>query len=534
MTVTIRATTAPTAVTNTTFSVNKPTGTLAGDLMLLMVYAANGSIPVPTLPAGWQQVREGGVSDGDGVVVFYKVAGVSEGSSYTLTTTASQSLGLGMISLYGDTPLTIDTAAYQVNSSSTNRTWPSVTASAAGLAVLVGALDQALTSTPPGSATEQWDVTISANKAYLMTAAVAAAGATGTYTATGSAGASDCITIVVVEAAATTYPTPDLRSWSTTSPVSSASSFDTTIPADVEAGDLLILHAALDADRTVTDPSGWTLLQSIAASGGIRVWWRIAEAGDAGDTVTVSFTGGTTTIGSAIAAFVSRGGKTLVVGASAQAVSAGATSVTFPSVAPTRANALLIALAGSPDTTGTEPAAPNDFLERYDFGGTGVRLVMYSEMLTAAGATGTRTANWTSASHVGNVVSLSIEEVSEGILYNGTDLRQWLKTWSLEATVGAADTTVLNSEAKEQVALLCSWVFNCTGIWTVGLDDVFGAAVVSSQHANNSLFVEIDQAVTYESATAYVAQYKPQATIDNVWVFAASIGISGAPTRGVL
>lgn len=535
MTITLRAKTDPTSVTNTTFSVDKPSGTLEGDFMLLVVHASNTSISVPTLPAGWQQVRNGVMTGVLGPLIFYKVAGASEPSSYTLTTTASQTLALGMLSFYGASPIAIDTATSQANGSATNRTFPGVTASAAGLLVGFAGLGLNFASTPPGGATEHWDTTIGSRRVYCLSATVSAAGATGDVVATSTnATTSLCVSVMLIESSATTYATPDLRSWSLTTPSSVGSSQTVTIPADAEEGDLLILHAAFDANRTVTTPSGWTALQTIAADGGIWTWWRLAEAGDAGDTVTVSFSGGTTTVGLAIVAVVSRSGKTLTIGASAQTTSSSASSVTLPTVTSTRDNALLLGLVSSPDTTGVDITANSDYLERYDFGSTGVRLLMFTEMLGAAGATGTRSAPWTSGSHVGYCVSLTIEEVSEGILYNGNDLRSYLRSWTLEASVGGAKTTNLLSDAEEQLALLAAWVFSGEGLWSVALDDIFGAAVASSQTATNSLFVEIDQAVAYESDTCFVAQYRTEATIDDVLIFQMRIGISGAPTRSVL
>lgn len=534
MTITLRAKTDPTSVTDTSFSVNKPSGTLEGDLMLMAIYASNTALSVPVLPDGWQQVQEGAITGLVGPLAFYKVAGASEPSSYTLTTASSQTLAIGVLSFYGASPIAVDTAAYQANSSSTNRTMPSVTASAAGLYVGLAGLALNLASSPPGGSTEQWDVASGTRRVYCLSAATSGAGATGSYAATGTAVASLCVGVHLIEASATTYPTPDLRAYAVTNPSSVGSSQTITVPSTVVDGDLLILHAAFDASRTVTTPSGWTLVQNIDAAGGIWVWSKEAESGDAGATVTVSFSGGTTTVGMALLAIVSRSGKALTVGASSQATSSSASSVTLPTVTSTRDNALLLGLVSSPDTTGVTYLADSDYLKRDDFGSTGVRLLIFTELLGAAGATGTRAIAWTSGSHVGNCVSLTIEEVSEGILYNGNDLRSYLRSWTLEASVGVAKTNNLLSDAEEQLALLAAWVFSGEGFWSVALDDIFGAAVASSQTATNSLFVEIDQAVAYESNTCFVAQYKTEATIDDALVFQMRIGISGAPTRSVL
>ncbi|WP_185995116.1 PKD domain-containing protein [Nocardioides campestrisoli] len=61
------------------------------------------------------------------------------------------------------------------------------------------------------------------------------------------------------------------------------------LPAQVAPGDVMVLTLALNSDVAITDPEGWTPLESVAA-GGVsgRSWWRRAEAGDAGSNVRVS------------------------------------------------------------------------------------------------------------------------------------------------------------------------------------------------------------------------------------------------------
>lgn len=65
-----------------TLVIDKPTGTAENDLMIAMTCNASGTY---TAPAGWTEVFDS-TSRG----VFYKVAGASEGSSYTFTNSSSQ------------------------------------------------------------------------------------------------------------------------------------------------------------------------------------------------------------------------------------------------------------------------------------------------------------------------------------------------------------------------------------------------------------------------------------------------------------
>jgi len=67
-----------------------------------------------------------------------------------------------------------------------------------------------------------------------------------------------------------------------------AVSHTVTVPAAVQAGDGLLLFFAENTTATITDPAGWTLLDTVVANGTTtRVWRKVAGAGDAGSNVTV-------------------------------------------------------------------------------------------------------------------------------------------------------------------------------------------------------------------------------------------------------
>ncbi len=532
MAISVRAITAPVSDSSSPYATAKPTGTLQGDLMIASVVVTS-EVPEQILPpAGWYAVRGGGINGEDNISTWYKVAGASEPSSYDFTGVASATAGIGMISLYGSGPLHIDDVAAQVNASG-DRVCPSVDFSAAGLMVCFVACRSSLGATPPGGATEHWDATISGNRSGCYTAAVGAAGASGTLTATGSTAVSKCVSVAVVEAA-TTYEGVRLRSHATAGP-SSGSSIAVTMPSDIVAGDVLVAHLTLLLDRTVTTPSGWTLQANLATTGAMRVYTKVAESGDAGGTLTISFSGGSTTVSLAVSAWWSPEGYTLQVGQVAMASASAAASITFPSVTSTADGAALVMLASRAATIQYQLVNEIDMWKHYDFGVSSIRAAMFGEYLLAVGATGTRAAAPTSGTTSADMVSLLIEPVREGILFDGVDLRDYLTSWKLESTVRVAPTTVVTSQASEQIPILSDWLFTCAGTWAVAVDNVFGAACASSQTADSALFVEIEQAVAYESDTAYVARYKaPVATIDGALLFEATIAISGAPTRSVL
>jgi hypothetical protein len=533
MAIQIRAKTDPVSTNGTSVTVTKPTGTVAGDFMLLMTTVSNPAAGILQAPAGWTEIQRGGLNDDDPAVGWFKVAGASEPADYTLTINLTGAIGAGIISFYSDTaqPITIDDVQQQYNASG-DRVYPSVTFSAAGYLICYGTTLLFNTTPAPGM-TEQWDVTISSNRAYCMTEAIGAAGASGTRTATGTTAASNCISLALVEGA-TVYRCPQWRSYDSYGPTNSTTSFDVDIPADAEAGDLLLLQVVTDADRTITTPTGWTLLSAQAGAGGQHIYSRTAEAGDAGDAVTVAFDGATVAMIGIIAAIYSPNGKSLTISDTTAGTGTAAAGITYPSVTAEGVDALLVGIASNSATTGVEAAAHDGFFERIDLGSTACHTFWGTELLSVAGATAARALNYTTGTQDYFALSLAIEEVNEGILFNGTDLRPWLKSWSLESNMRVADTTVIPSTAAEQIPILSDWRFNMTGLWAAALDDVLGAQVAQSQDADNSLFVEIDGAVTYESDTVFVSGYKVEMNVDNALVWSGSIAISGAPERGTL
>lgn len=96
MTATVRATATPaTSGSGSSFTVNKPTGTLDGDILLLDVWADDGALSDFALPTGFNLLvsSDGGISTGVHLRRGWKVA-ASEGSTYTITRGASNSAGM--------------------------------------------------------------------------------------------------------------------------------------------------------------------------------------------------------------------------------------------------------------------------------------------------------------------------------------------------------------------------------------------------------------------------------------------------------
>ena len=62
-----------------------------------------------------------------------------------------------------------------------------------------------------------------------------------------------------------------------------------TIPAGVEPGDGLLMFFASNGSASISNPSGWQVLDTVATAGSTtRVWRRVAVAGDSGRTIRVN------------------------------------------------------------------------------------------------------------------------------------------------------------------------------------------------------------------------------------------------------
>ena len=185
----------------TTVVVNKPTGTVDGDLMVaLIANGVNGS--TITGPAGWT-VREAKTTFRN-FTVLTKVA-ASEGGNYTFTVSAggAQALGGVIASYSGATGY--DVSAQGAQATSTTHDAPSVTAAGAGEMLICGVVGTGgVTYTPPGDMTERWDADLTASYATIADAVLASSGATGvkTFTSSSSIGASKFSLLLTAPAAA--------------------------------------------------------------------------------------------------------------------------------------------------------------------------------------------------------------------------------------------------------------------------------------------------------------------------------------------
>lgn len=110
------------ASSSTSITINKPTDTVDGDLMIMFVGGAFSGSQTWTFPSGWTAALSGSSISGPALSIAYKVAS-SEGTNYTTTGTNNNR--------YSGHIVTYRNAAYDVVSTrSTTLVAPSVTVSA--------------------------------------------------------------------------------------------------------------------------------------------------------------------------------------------------------------------------------------------------------------------------------------------------------------------------------------------------------------------------------------------------------------------
>lgn len=552
MTISVRAVTAPAVDSSSPYNVAKPTGTLQGDLMIASVVVSTDSPDQVLPPAGWYAVRGGGINGIDNISLWYKVAGASEPSSYDFTSLTSAIVGVGIISFYGSGAIRIDDVASQVNASG-NRICPSVDFTAAGMMACFVACASSVGATPPGGATEHWDATISGNRSGVYTTSIGAAGASGTLTATGTSAISKCVSVALVEAE-TTYEGVRYRSQTNTGPSNVTSSISLTMPADIVAGDMLLAHMTLLADRTITTPAGWTLEATVATTGAMRVYSKVADGTEAGQTLTISFSGGSTTVSLAVSAWWSPEGYTLQIGQVATASASASATITFPSVTSTADGSALVMLTSKASTVQYLVDNGLDMWKRYDFGASSIRTSLFSEYLLAVGATGTRTAAPTSGTTSADMVSLLIERYvaptvsriypSEGyytVVYDGNDVTGYCRVADLLGVTAQLDATSLADDGPVEEPGATTWRVTLEGLLTKTIDDWLGIDALRPPATFRDLTItmgETGNATTYtwEGDTevgAFVENYKvgPNVQFGEI-PFRAELGTSGAPVRG--
>jgi PKD repeat protein len=143
-------------------------------------------------------------------------------------------------------------------------------------------------------------------------------------------------------------------------------------PAAVTAGDTLILAMTTNnTTATVTNPAGWTLLQSTEGNGvRARLWTKQATAADAGSTIRVTTSALTKSVLS-VAAYHSSDGVSSVTASAGATSATSSTSHTSPSVNVTDENSWLVNVYSEKSSTTSVWTAPATSTQRSAAANTG-------------------------------------------------------------------------------------------------------------------------------------------------------------------
>jgi hypothetical protein len=194
----------------TSITIAKPTGTVAGDLLVALAGHQVGQFRNLTPPAGWTAIPDTDVADGNNVRLhgWYRSAGSSEPSSYTfnLTGGSGQDISGGILAITGANPSgPIAASGGQASPNSSKSVLaPSITTTISDtLLVYTGGCSNTVSFTPPAGMTEHWDIGTTSSTGKVTTEGAAqyfaGPGATGTRTATVS---SSCRSVGVLAAIA--------------------------------------------------------------------------------------------------------------------------------------------------------------------------------------------------------------------------------------------------------------------------------------------------------------------------------------------
>ena len=240
-----------------TLTISKPFGTFEGDLMVAVMAASSNKGAWPDV-TGWTEVADQ-VNVSPTLRIAYKVAGSSEGSSYTFTNSTNQMSLAGTILTYRyatyDTIGTFATSDIKLDLPSINV--------ATSQSILIAAAARAGASATLGTPAGMTALVIDDDgdaPSRIICDQIAPAGATGTRrvftnSTSGVAG------ILLSLGRTASYPVPEGPMFIGASTVVDAF-FSTTISLNIhpstQDGDLMIAFIYQDAESSYTVPSGWT------------------------------------------------------------------------------------------------------------------------------------------------------------------------------------------------------------------------------------------------------------------------------------
>lgn len=193
MAIAFRSATSTQTSSGSTLAATKPSGTASGDVLVAICWQdsdGSGGIANLTAPAGWTQTGSNITSTSTSPIgkVFYKVAGGSEGSSYSFGLASGSSAVIFVLAFSGaNTASPIAVAATAGTGTGTSQGAPSISGTSGDELICSWAAQSGSLSWSAASGmTERGDLTSSWVGAAVDTLDLASTAATGTKTATSS------------------------------------------------------------------------------------------------------------------------------------------------------------------------------------------------------------------------------------------------------------------------------------------------------------------------------------------------------------
>lgn len=177
-------------------SVPQPAGVASGDLLLLHV-SSNSNVAPTSVPSGFTLVDSIGTAPT--IYVYAKTAGGSEPATYDVSW-ASGTHNAAVSAFYSDTgvALIVDVHANQTNTSA-DRNLPSIDTTIVNtLLVGLASTGTNVSTTPAASLSERYDVG-TGPRLWMATEAIAAVGATGTRTQSGTDATNNVVALAIAQ-----------------------------------------------------------------------------------------------------------------------------------------------------------------------------------------------------------------------------------------------------------------------------------------------------------------------------------------------
>ncbi|MGH8753614.1 MAG: DUF6701 domain-containing protein [Burkholderiales bacterium] len=381
-----------------------PSCTMNADNIMIASIAVTPSSTTITAPSGWTLIRriDNTSATTNSLAVYWRLTVASEPLFYSWTLSGA-SFAVGGIQMFSNVHTTtpIDVENGVATASSTSHATPSVTTTVANTMLVTShAFASSATWSEPSGMSEEFDVqggvsgatglSIEGNREFI-----AAAGATGTRTATASANADRGNThILALKPPGNTVLTINT-------------------PAGTAQNDVMIASIGMTNDvAVITPPAGWTLLRRIdntSDTNSLAIYTKVAVAGEP-----ASHTWTLTNFRDAAGGIQSFSGvdSGFIIDVENGAATASALTHATPSVTTTVANAMLVTSHAFHSSATWTP--PTGMTEAYDIAtrtvgsSAGVAIESNYVLQAAIGATGVKTATASSQADGGNAHILAL------------------------------------------------------------------------------------------------------------------------------